>query len=171
MPQSLRLKLSQLDLWPWTRPVTRRHCFLPAESALERFWVHAAQDPASPCGGLLQALALRVLLSIPPRAHHGHSRRRERTGFRSLDGQTDRQRAGWTPEGGTARGYLQGRWAQARKQADFQALGHPCPAVLRLLDHLLVRGRRLRSPWLCKDPGRVSVRGGDPRPPAHGTAT
>lgn len=67
MPQSLRLKLSQLDLWPWTRPVTRRHCSLLAEPALERFWVHAARDPASPCGGLLQALALLLLWPWGPR--------------------------------------------------------------------------------------------------------
>ena len=74
---SLRPKLSQLDLWPWNRPMARRYCSLPAgvSQSLPRVFMggslgpgmHIAWDPASLCRGLLQALALLPLRSWAPR--------------------------------------------------------------------------------------------------------
>ena len=70
MPQSLQLKLSELDLWPRTRPVARRHYSLPAGVSRSQprsvsgwvsgSWVHLLRIQHL-CRGLLQALGLLLL--------------------------------------------------------------------------------------------------------------
>ena len=70
MPQSLQLKLSELDLWTRTRPVARRHYSLPAGVSRSQprsvsgwvsgSWVHLLRIQHL-CRGLLQALGLLLL--------------------------------------------------------------------------------------------------------------